>query len=36
MFNERLKQDKLAINNDLNAVEKRSIKNEEKIEKLNT
>ena len=36
MFDEILKQAKLATNNDLNDVEQRSIKNERKIEKLQT
>ena len=36
IFDERLKQAKLATGNDLNTVVKRAIKNEEKIEKLQT
>ena len=36
MFHEILKQAKLATNNDLNDVEQCSIKNERKIEKLQT
>ena len=36
IFDERLKQAKLATGNDLNTVVKRAIKNEKKIEKLQT
>ena len=36
IFDERLKQAKLATGNDLNTVVQRAIKNEEKIEKLQT
>ena len=36
IFDERLKQEKLAISNDLNTVKQLATKNEEKIEKLQT